>query len=112
MHTKINRRASTTISTAAPTRPSGRRRRRAFASGLLAAAAGAVGCGVAGSTHASASPGGMCFMTPAADGQPLGAYLVGMYRMQDNELQVLYRVECTDHAILYRWVSAASTLGG
>ncbi len=114
MHT-IKRRGFTTIVTAASTRlssRSSRRRRQAFTTVLLAGATMSAWFGVAGTTHASTSPGRMCFMTPAADGQPFGAYLVSMYRTQANELQVLHRVECTDHTITYRWISANSALGG
>lgn len=106
------------VSTAASTRPpsgsSGRRHRRrtAFVAGALAAGAISAGFGVAGATHASTPPGRMCFVTPAADGQPFGAYLTSMYRTKDDELQVLHRVECTDQTITYRWISGTIAFSG
>jgi hypothetical protein len=108
----INRRSLTTIVDAPSTRPHSRRRRQAFTIVLLAGAFISAWFGAAGTTHASTPPSRMCFMSPAADGQPFGADLVSMYRTQANEMQLLHRVECTDQTITYRWISANSALGG
>jgi hypothetical protein len=59
---------------------------------------------IGASASTSVDPARACSVTPAADSQPFGAYLVGMYRMRDGSMEVLHRVECTDHSVGYVWI--------
>jgi hypothetical protein len=47
----------------------------------------------------------LCYLTPAADSQPFSPALqVTTIRTHDGHIDVLHRVECSDHSVGYVWI--------